>query len=81
MNKRGRKSIDGKRRDIRVPVRLSEADAAILDAARGELSRNEYIIRVIRFGAGRYLEIRRAHLTTQEILRGCPSAHIGSVEP
>ena len=73
MNKRGRKSIDGNRRDIRVPVRLSEADAAILDASRGELSRNEYIIRAIRFAAVRYREIRRAHLTTQEILRGVSS--------
>jgi len=54
----GRKSIDGERRNIRIQVRLCPADAALLDAVRGDMSRNEFVARSIRLGAAQWPMIR-----------------------
>lgn len=56
---KGRKPIDDKKRDRRVQVRLSVDDFDMMEIARGDLSRNEFIARSIRLGCKEYQTIRR----------------------
>lgn len=56
---RGRKSIDEKNRNRRVQVRLSEDDFEMMEIARGDLSRNEFICRAVRLACKEYLAIRK----------------------
>ena len=70
MEKRGRKAIDGKRRTVRIAVRFTPQTAALLEAVRGNLSKNELMTRALRHYAAHHNGIRDAHLTTQEALRG-----------
>lgn len=56
---KGRKPIDDKRRDRRVQVRLSQDDFDLMEIARGDLSRNEFIARSIRLGCKEYQAIRK----------------------
>ena len=45
---RGRKSLDGAPRTVKVMVRMTAKDKALLDALRGSTSANQYMLDAIR---------------------------------
>lgn len=45
---RGRKSLDGAPRTVKVMVRMTKKDKALLDAVRGATSANQYILGALR---------------------------------
>ncbi len=45
---RGRKSLDGAPRTVKVMVRMTERDKALLDALRGSTSANQYMLDALR---------------------------------
>tara|TARA_R110000751_G_scaffold142291_1_gene245694 strand:- start:1120 stop:1293 length:174 start_codon:yes stop_codon:yes gene_type:complete len=45
---RGRKSLDGAPRTVKVMVRMTAKDKALLDALRGATSANQFILDAIR---------------------------------
>ena len=47
----GRPPKDKTRRTHRIQVRMSEEDFNLLEALRGDLSKNDYIIRAVRLSA------------------------------
>ena len=45
---RGRKSVDGAPRTVKVMVRMTERDKALLEAVRGSDSANQFILDALR---------------------------------
>lgn len=45
---RGRKSLDGAPRTVKVMVRMTAKDKALLDAVRGQQSANQFILEAMR---------------------------------
>ena len=45
---RGRKSLDGAPRTVKVMIRMTKKDKALLDAVRGSESANQYILAAMR---------------------------------
>lgn len=45
---RGRKSLDGAPRTVKVMIRMTNKDKALLDALRGSTSANQYMLDAIR---------------------------------
>lgn len=45
---RGRKSLDGAPRTVKVMIRMTAKDKALLDAVRGQQSANQFILEAMR---------------------------------
>jgi len=45
---RGRKSLDGAPRTVKVMIRMTKKDKALLDAVRGQQSANQFILGALR---------------------------------
>jgi len=45
---RGRKTLDGAPRTVKVMIRMTKKDKALLDAVRGSESTNQYILTAVR---------------------------------